>query len=148
MRLLLNVYILHNGTFCTFTERLFSIQVQLVSFLNTFSTTWFWKQLPSVDVKAVTTSAENGFLNYSFIRILYIHIQVEYRYIKNLIIYTTHPNGSVPGQTLILLLSFRRHDIFGIGLPIALHVNVTRIPSVARVSELLESSNISGGTTC
>ena len=54
----------------------------------------------------------------------------------------------MPGQTLILLLSFRRHDIFGIGLPIALHVNVTRIPSVARVSELLESSNISGGTTC
>jgi hypothetical protein len=57
------------------------------------------------------------------------------------------PKGSVPGQTLILLLSFRRHDMFGIGLPIALHVNVTRIPSVARVSELLESSNISGGTT-
>ena len=145
MRLLLNVYILHNGTFCTFTERLFSIQVQLVSFLNTFSTTWFWKQLPSVDVKAVTTSAENDFLKLQFYsNTIYSY----YRYIQNLIIYTTHPNGSVPGQTLILLLSFRRHDIFGIGLPIALHVNVTRIPSVARVSELLESSNISGGTTC
>ena len=40
--------------------------IQLVSLLNTFSTTWFRKQFSSVDVKAVTTSAEKDFSNHSF----------------------------------------------------------------------------------
>ena len=49
-------------------------------------------------------------------------------------------------QSLISLRSSLRHLMVGGGFPSARQLNVTRMPSVASVSELLDSSMILGGT--